>query len=85
MLMGKIYSSCDEAVADIPDRATIMIGGWGSPIGDTPQNLILALRSQGAKELTIISNSAGHPRKMAEKIFGVTMLFHLFASSSVSL
>jgi 3-oxoacid CoA-transferase subunit A len=72
MATGKIYSSCDEAVADVPDGATIMIGGWGSPVGDSPQNLILALRKQGAKGLTIISNNAGHPRRVAEKIFGVS-------------
>ncbi len=72
MATGKIYSSCDEAVADIPDGATIMIGGWGSPLGDTPQNLILALRNKGAKGLTIISNYPGTGKsKITEKMYGL--------------
>jgi len=57
-MKGKIYSSCREAVADIPDHASIMIGGFGHA-ADKPQNLIAALRDQGAKDLTIIVNGAG--------------------------
>jgi len=58
MALNKVYDSIDEAVADIPDGATIMIGGFGHAI-DKPQNLIQALRKQRARNLTIISNSAG--------------------------
>ena len=58
--MNKILSSFAEAVADVPDGAVIMMDGFGGP-GGMPQNLILALRDQGAKELTIISNTAGIP------------------------
>jgi len=72
MAIGKIYTSCDQAVADIPDGATIMIGGWGSPLGDMPQNLVLALRNQGAKGLTIISNYPGTGKsKTTEKMYGL--------------
>lgn len=49
-----------EAVADIPDGAVIMMDGFGGP-GGMPQRLILALRDLGAKNLTIISNTAGLP------------------------
>lgn len=59
MSKGKIYDSYAEAVADIPDGSTIMIGGFGS-VGGTPSNLIVALRDQGAKDLTLVSNSGGH-------------------------
>jgi 3-oxoacid CoA-transferase A subunit len=45
-------------VADIPDGATIMIGGFGHAV-DKPQNLIRALRDHGAKGLTMIVNGAG--------------------------
>lgn len=51
--MNKVYKNFDEAVADIPDGASIMIGGFGGP-GGCPQNLIKALDRQGAKDLTII-------------------------------
>lgn len=51
----RVFSICQEAVSDITDGATVMIGGWGSP-GDLPQNLILALYEHGAKNLTIICN-----------------------------
>ena len=58
MAIDKVFPSFDEAVADVPDGATLMIDGFAGP-GGTPQNLIRALRDQGAKELTIISNTAG--------------------------
>lgn len=58
MPAGKVFASCDDAVADVFDGATIMIGGFGS-YGGLPINLIPALARQGAKELTIISNHGG--------------------------
>ena len=58
MAIDKVFPSFDKAVADVPDGATLMIDGFAGP-GGTPQNLIRALRDQGAKELTIISNTAG--------------------------
>ena len=54
--MNKIVPTFAEAVADIPDGATLMIDGFAGP-GGTPQNLIRALRDHGARELTIISNT----------------------------
>ena len=56
--MTKIVQTFAEAVADIPDGATLMIDGFAGP-GGTPQNLIRALRDHGARRLTIISNTAG--------------------------
>jgi len=58
MAASKVVSSFAEAVADIPDGAWIMIDGFAGP-GGTPQNLIRALRDRGARDLTIISNTAG--------------------------
>ena len=54
----KVFPGFHEAVADIPDGATIMIGGFGHAV-DKPQNLIRALRDHGAKRLTMIVNGAG--------------------------
>ena len=56
--MNKIVPTFAEAVEDIPDGATLMIDGFAGP-GGTPQNLIRALREHGARELTVISNTAG--------------------------
>lgn len=47
----------DEAVADIADGSTILVGGFG-PAGQ-PYELLDALRRQGARDLTIVSNNAG--------------------------
>jgi 3-oxoacid CoA-transferase A subunit len=55
---NKVFSNFREAIAGIPDNSTIMIGGFGHA-ADKPQNLIMALRDQGAKGLTIIVNGAG--------------------------
>jgi len=58
MPRNKVLSSFAEAVADIPDGAAIMIDGFGSQ-GGMPSELIRALRDHGARELTIIGNTAG--------------------------
>jgi 3-oxoadipate CoA-transferase alpha subunit len=57
-MINKIVSSVAEAVADIHDGATVMIGGFG-PAG-MPAELIDALIAQGAKDLTIVNNNAGN-------------------------
>jgi 3-oxoadipate CoA-transferase alpha subunit len=58
MGIPRIYNTPDEAVADISDGASIMIGGFGHAV-DKPQALLQALARRGVKGLTIISNSAG--------------------------
>ncbi|MDQ2082686.1 3-oxoacid CoA-transferase subunit A [Xanthobacteraceae bacterium Astr-EGSB] len=55
--MNKICPSLQAAVADVPDGATVMIGGFGD--AGVPFQLIDALIEQGAKDLTVISNNAG--------------------------
>lgn len=58
MAINKVIPSFRAAVADIPDGATIFIDGFGGP-GGMPHFLILALWEHGARNLTIISNTAG--------------------------
>ena len=58
MAIDKVVASFEEAVGDVPDGATVMIDGFAGP-GGTPQNLIRALRDHGARDLTIVSNTAG--------------------------
>jgi len=55
--MNKILASVEEAVALIPDGATLMVGGFG--LCGVPENLITALKDRGTRNLTIISNNAG--------------------------
>ena len=55
--MNKVVDSADAAVAQIPDGATIMMGGFG--LSGLPENLIKALHARGTRQLTIISNNAG--------------------------
>jgi 3-oxoacid CoA-transferase subunit A len=55
--MNKVRATADEAVADIPDGATIMTGGFG--LCGIPEHLIAALHRRGTRNLTIISNNAG--------------------------
>ena len=55
--MNKVLADAAEAVALIPDGATIMMGGFG--LCGIPENLIAALRARGTRDLTIISNNAG--------------------------
>lgn len=56
-MINKVVSSADEAVADIEDGASIAVGGFG--LVGIPARLIDALRSQGTRDLTIISNNLG--------------------------
>ena len=58
MPVDKVYTDAKSAVADIPDGATMLIGGFSS-IGGHPSHLLVALRDHGAKNLTIVSNSMG--------------------------
>jgi len=57
-VINKKYSSLSNAVADIPDGATVMVGGFGA--AGSPIELIHALIDQGAKDLTVINNNTGN-------------------------
>ena len=55
--MDKVVKGADEAVANLGDGVTIMMGGFG--LCGIPENLIAALRRKGSKNLTVVSNNAG--------------------------
>jgi 3-oxoacid CoA-transferase subunit A len=55
--MHKVVASADEAIRDVFDGATIMVGGFG--LCGIPENLIRALVRKGVKNLTTISNNVG--------------------------
>lgn len=56
-MIKKVVNGADEAVKGIQDGMTLMLGGFG--LCGIPENSILALRKNGAKNLTCISNNAG--------------------------
>jgi len=55
--MDKRISDAAEAVKQVKDGAMIMVGGFG--LCGTPENLLLALKAQGTKNLTLVSNNGG--------------------------
>jgi 3-oxoacid CoA-transferase subunit A len=55
--MNKVFLSADEAVTDIRDGATVMLGGFG--LCGIPENLIAALVRKGVRRLNTISNNMG--------------------------
>jgi 3-oxoadipate CoA-transferase alpha subunit len=57
-MIDKFFESAESALADIPDGATVMIGGFGN--AGMPAALIDALIAHGARELTIVNNNAGN-------------------------
>src|SRR4028118_2024978 len=66
--MNKILSGAAEAVYDIPDGATLALGGFG--LCGIPENCINALVRKGTKDLTCISNNAGVDD------FGIGLMLH---------
>lgn len=56
-MINKVVKDADEAVRDVTDHATLMLGGFG--LCGIPENCIAALLRKGVKGLTCISNNAG--------------------------
>jgi 3-oxoacid CoA-transferase subunit A len=93
--MNKVYPSAREALADVPDDAVIMSGGFG--LCGNPENCIRELARRGVKRLTIISNNcgttdkglgvllaAGQVRKMVSSYVGENKVFEkLFLSGEL--
>jgi 3-oxoacid CoA-transferase subunit A len=55
--MDKRVASADEAIANLRDGMTVLMGGFG--LCGIPENLIAAVRRKGTKDLTVVSNNAG--------------------------
>ncbi|QHT69823.1 CoA transferase subunit A [Rhodocytophaga rosea] len=56
-MINKVFENADQAIADIPDGVTLMLGGFG--LCGIPENCISALLRKNIKNLTCISNNAG--------------------------
>jgi 3-oxoadipate CoA-transferase alpha subunit len=57
-MIDKIAASIAEALHDVPDGATVMIGGFGT--AGIPDELVDGLIAQGARDLTVVNNNAGN-------------------------
>ncbi len=55
--MKKIFASAAEAIADMKDGATLVVGGFG--LSGNPEKLIAAVLEKGVKGLTVVSNNCG--------------------------
>ena len=55
--MNKVHSSAAEAISDIGDGVTVLVGGFG--LSGNPENLIAALHDRGTQDITLVSNNAG--------------------------
>ena len=56
-MINKVVASSDEAIRDLKDGMTLVVGGFG--LCGIPENLINALVKKGTKDLTCVSNNAG--------------------------
>jgi 3-oxoacid CoA-transferase A subunit len=65
--INKVVDSFDEAVADVPDGAVLLIGGFGGP-GECPSYLIAAVARRAVKNLTIVGNSGGWGSELIERL-----------------
>src|SRR5271167_3753208 len=74
----KLYATLDAAVADIPDGARIMFGGFGG--SGCPNNLIEALVRRGSNNLTAISNNCGTREGELSPLFKHGQIRHVIAA-----
>lgn len=74
----KIFADLDAAVADIPDGARIMFGGFGG--AGFPNNLIQALARKGTKNIFAISNNCGTKEGELGLIFKNKQIKHIIAA-----
>jgi len=66
-MIDKIVSGFDEAVADMVDGSTLLVGGFAGA-GECPSYLIAAVARKGVKDLTIVSNVGGWGPNLMEVI-----------------
>jgi 3-oxoadipate CoA-transferase, alpha subunit len=57
-VLDKTVASCAEAVKDVPDGATLLVGGFGA--SGVPTELLVALLDQGARDLVVVNNNGGN-------------------------
>jgi 3-oxoacid CoA-transferase A subunit len=78
VMKNKIYSDIDAAIADVPDGARMMFGGFGG--AGFPNNLIQALARKGTKAIFAISNNCGTRDGELGVLFKLNRIRHIIAS-----
>lgn len=56
-MKGKVVESFEEAIMDVEDGATLIVGGFG--LCGIPEKAVFALKDKGVKDLTVVSNNCG--------------------------
>lgn len=79
-MVAQVFATPDEAIADVPDGASIMFGGFVS--AGTPSNLILALVRHGTRAHTAIANNIGLGDKLDELCEG-RQIAHVIATFAI--
>jgi 3-oxoacid CoA-transferase A subunit len=74
----KIFSDIDAAIADVPDGARMMFGGFGG--AGFPNNLIQALARKGTKDIFAVSNNCGTRDGELGILFKLNRIRHIIAS-----
>ena len=77
-MIDKIVSTPAEALADVRDGATVMIGGFGT--AGLPDELVEALIDQGARDLTVVNNNAGNGDGGLAALIGAGRVRKIFCS-----
>ena len=77
-MKNKIYPDLDAAIADVPDAARLMFGGFGG--AGFPNNLIQALARKGTKDIFAISNNCGTRDGELGILFKLNRIRHIIAS-----
>ncbi len=77
--MDKLVASAAAAVADVPDGATILFGGFGV-VQAWPNSLLLALRARGVRDLTLVFNTPGVGPLSAQALAEAGLVRRIIAS-----
>src|SRR5438128_10214343 len=77
--MDKVVAGAAAAVADVPDGATILFGGFGV-VQAWPNSILLALRARGVRDLTLVFNTPGVGPLSAQTLAEAGLVRRIIAS-----
>jgi 3-oxoacid CoA-transferase A subunit len=80
-MINKLCETIDQAVADIPDGAILLVGGFGA--AGVPENLLTALLGRDVKDLTIVANNTGSGDETLGLLFKADRVKKVYASFPV--
>ena len=80
MAIDKRYADVAEALSDIQDGATVLISGFGG--AGFPNYLIRALRDHGARDLTLVVNSATHKYSLTHELHEAHLVRRIISSAA---